>query len=323
MRTRSLLCCVVVAAMGCQGPLVGERASPIVGGTVDTGDPAIVEFDHGCTAEVISPHVLLTAGHCVTPTPKNPTVFTGYDDKMTASGVTLAVKEVHAHPMYNGDAHDIAVVILTNATTITPIPVNRTPLDNTLVGKPMRIVGYGVTNTGGTDDFGVRRQASAPLIRYDNDWVEVGTQAATQCFGDSGGPALMTVNGVEVIVGVDSFGFDQGDTCVERNGDTRVDTHLAFIDQYVKANDPNFMPGAPPDAGTPPPPTSDDGGTPNPPAPDFGTTPNPPPSNGSNGSNGAEMPQMKSGCNMAARDTAVPLWLLALLVLAATRRRFV
>src|SRR4051812_40415030 len=49
-------------------------AGPIIGGAVDTGDPAVVMLaayptDHStlftCTAVVISPTALLTAAHCV------------------------------------------------------------------------------------------------------------------------------------------------------------------------------------------------------------------------------------------------------------------
>jgi hypothetical protein len=223
----------------------GEARGRIVGGSIDTGDPAVVLFNDNCTAEVISPHVLLTAAHCVeNPTPTGPvSIFTGVN-KNDPAGVTIPVKEFHANPLFdpNADAspHDIAVLILADPLNIAPIPINRAPLDQSLVGQPVRIVGYGQkrTPTGPHDGFGVRRKATAPLLSFDASFVNVGNRKANQCFGDSGGPALMTINNVEVIVGVDSFGRDAGDTCLKSNGDTRVDEELAFIDPFVAANDP-------------------------------------------------------------------------------------
>src|SRR5678809_1164168 len=60
---------------GCIGSSVGSKQSAIVGGTTDSGDPAVVlviigdpngGYIYMCTGEVISPHVVLTAGHCTT-----------------------------------------------------------------------------------------------------------------------------------------------------------------------------------------------------------------------------------------------------------------
>jgi MYXO-CTERM domain-containing protein len=232
-------------------PDPGELQSPIVGGVLDTGDPAIVEFADACTAEVISPHVLITAAHCVTPAPKSKymVIFTGPDDSEQSGGVTVQVEEVHAHPGYNAKAstsiHDVGVVILQKPVTIKPLPLNRTPLTNAMKGQPVRIVGYGTTQANGADQgFGQRRQATSPLISFDDNWVNVGTSTANQCFGDSGGPALMMIGGQEVIVGVDSIGTDSGNTCQKYNSDTRIDEELAFIDPFVVANDPGSVVGA-------------------------------------------------------------------------------
>jgi V8-like Glu-specific endopeptidase len=221
----------------------GESRGKIIGGSIDTGDPAVVVFNDSCTAELISPHVLLTAAHCVNPPPSGPvSIFTGVD-KNDPAGVTVPVKEFHANPLWdpNVDAspHDIAVLILADPLNLTPIAINRAPLDQSLVGQPVRIVGYGQSSTpsGPNDGFGVRRQATAPLLSFDTSFVRVGNPTANQCFGDSGGPALMTINNVEVIVGVDSFG-EAGETCLQSNGDTRVDEELDFIDPFVAANDP-------------------------------------------------------------------------------------
>src|SRR5262245_878040 len=78
---------------------VGEAPAPIIGGMADQGDPAVVEFDSRCTAVLISPHVLLTAGHCVEDPTAKTSIFTGPIEGKP--GRTVPVKELHRHPSYD------------------------------------------------------------------------------------------------------------------------------------------------------------------------------------------------------------------------------
>jgi hypothetical protein len=310
MRSPHCLALCLVALSGCQVLAVEELTEPIVGGVIDTGDPAVVLFNGRCTAALVSPRVLVTAAHCVVPPPMFPTIFTGVDDRTPASGKRLAVVQVHPHPGYNDavdrSPHDIAVGILKTPQTIPPIALNRTPLSVSLIGKPVRLIGYGVTTTSGPDDFGVRRQASAPLIGFDSEWVDVGDANGNQCYGDSGGPALMTVDGVEVMVGVDSFGHDAGPTCLKKNSNTRVDAEIAFIESYVKVHDPGFvLPGAAVDGG------SDGAGGPVPAANgDGGSTPVPGSKDGGNGLPPRQPTMTAGGCQMSGGAESTPVGLL-------------
>jgi len=245
---------------------LARSSSPIIGGTADDGDPAVVMLVsypsdestyYTCTAEVISPTVLLTAAHCVDAANHTGHTFGVFLEPdatpYKASVKTLkphlkAVREVHAHPQYdpNGSGYpaDVGVAILAEPVSIAPLPINRTALDSSIVGKSSRIIGYGQTVSG---TFNVKKyQATTSVNKLENDGhtVVVGDDARRTCLGDSGGPALVTLNGVETIIGTNSYTNTNG--CTEPSHFQRVDVYKAFIDSYLSSDDA----GAPTDAGT-------------------------------------------------------------------------
>jgi secreted trypsin-like serine protease len=221
----------------------------IIGGTPTTGDPAIVALyaqkpgetkGSLCTAEIISPTVVLTAAHCVHPE----LVGAGAQfSVLTAANLTdpnkpsprLAVKETHFDPQFSRtnitNGHDIGVAILAQPTTIQPIPFNRAALTSAMVGQPARIVGYGLNDGFQQKGAGIKRTATVKLNGYDDKLVRTGDWIRRICSGDSGGPVLMKINGKETIVGVNSFGFI---FCLGQGYSTRVDRYTSFIDKYLK-----------------------------------------------------------------------------------------
>ena len=247
---------------GCTAPVtVGETRAPIIGGSVDNGDPGVVllfaqvpgsQSGSLCSAEVISPHVILTAAHCVSPAEVGQgaqfVVYPGVDFDQAQQGDLLAVAETHFDPQFSTQnvqaGHDIGVAILAKPTLITPLPVNRAPLDTTFVGKPVRFVGYGLDDSAAQTGAGTKRQTTTTLSDYSALLVHFTDGLHETCNGDSGGPAFMTVNGKEVIVGLTSFGDVN---CNQGGYDTRVDAVISFADTYVRMFDPPAA--APPDMG--------------------------------------------------------------------------
>lgn len=243
----------VLAALlpGCvtDAPDVATHEGAIIGGTRSLGVEATVMLAgfppdrsvlHACTAVVVSPTILLTSAHCVD-TPNHPNylygVFTG-DDASGYPNLSLlepeleSVTSVHPHPEYDETLPfyaDIAVVRMAAPLPITPAVMQRTAIDNTIIGKQARIVGYGQTVYGTFNQ--TRHEAMTTVTMIENDTVVVGDSSKRSCLGDSGGPAF--VDGK--VVGIDSYG-PVG--CGAAAHYRRVDSFMPFIEQYVPAPDP-------------------------------------------------------------------------------------
>jgi V8-like Glu-specific endopeptidase len=250
------------------GSPLGAASQEIIGGAADSDDPAVVvliaqapgaESSTLCTGEIISPHVVLTAAHCVSPVEVGVTaqffVYPGADLSQANAKNVLQVRETHANPSWLSNnltaGHDVGVAILTASTAIPPLPYNRTALTSAMKGQPVRLVGYGITAAGADASAGARRQVSAVLDDFDAVKIAVGDSAHGNCNGDSGGPALFKLGDAEAIIGVTSYGDT---TCSMVGFDTRIDAEIAFIDGYVMANDPRptMDGGAPADGATQP-----------------------------------------------------------------------
>ncbi len=256
MRWTPLAVLATLSFLGCSSDYTGDQdinvestSQEIIGGTPTTADPAIIAiFTHKpgaqegalCTATLISPTVLLTAAHCVDPKLVGEDTQTiaafGADINAPETAGTIApVAETHFNPLFNSRnpaaGYDIAVAILKDPVSITPMPFMHKPLEQSLVGKTVRLVGYGVTNGFNNQGAGVKRTVSTDLKSFDDKLVRFGALGRTICSGDSGGPVLMEVDGKETVVGVNSFGML---FCLTGASSTRVDSYLDFIGTYVK-----------------------------------------------------------------------------------------
>jgi len=180
-----------------------------------------------CTASLIDPEVLLTAGHCVYLKEKGQIVMDAISNPSSIivkgganilwGGTTLARgKAVVKHSSWTGDintwnAVDLALIHLDRkVTSLTPFPVRVAP--NETKGMTGVIVGYGITSTNGSDS-GVHRYGNTTILNIGNVWgkqnvIEVGNPAGA-CQGDSGGPFLTQQFGKDVVSGVASFVMGQ------------------------------------------------------------------------------------------------------------------
>ncbi|HEV8366764.1 MAG TPA: trypsin-like serine protease [Pyrinomonadaceae bacterium] len=210
-----------------------------------------------CSGTLITPNVFLTAGHCTSYftqelAPIGWTAYVSFDGSipfgdLTSNTTTLAaVSAVITNPNYNqrqSDSGDIGALILdSNVLGLTPATLPACGLldqlraQNGLKTAVFTPVGYGLQNRvvgGGVPFFQdqnpiPRMFAFSSFNSLNPGYLRLSQNPSTgnggTCFGDSGGPNFLTVNGQQVIVAITITGDA---VCRSTNVDYRLDTSSA------------------------------------------------------------------------------------------------
>lgn len=243
MGRKTILVGIVAAATACGAPpeeQSSESSEKLAGFAVpDGGDAAVVGMywqskDGGtflCTGEVVAPRVVLTAGHCVVEATKA-FVFVGLTYDLRREQVDVA--KLVPHPQYDPTTglNDIAALVLAAPLNVTPLTINRTPVDQLAGLDRVKLVGYGVTDANDPTTAGTKRMGYGQVTQIAGS--EILVQGNTQllqavgCRGDSGGATI--VGGV--LIGTESRG-DQD--CKIGTIKERVDYYAPFIDSVIAA----------------------------------------------------------------------------------------
>ena len=219
-----------------------------------------------CSGTLITPNVFLTAGHCTSffnssLAPDGDTAYVSFDGSIPFGNLTsnqtklIPVSFVVTNPNYNqsqSDSGDIGVLILgRQARGITPATLPQCGLldqlaaQNGLKNAIFTPVGYGVQNRvvgGGVPFFQdmnpiPRMFAFSAFNSLNGGYLRLSQNPSTgnggTCFGDSGGPNFLTVNGQQIIAAITITGDS---VCRSTNVDYRLDTTSAqgFL-AYVNA----------------------------------------------------------------------------------------
>jgi len=219
-----------------------------------------------CSGTLIAPDVFLTASHCTLffeqdLAPEGYVAFVSLDNpipfgNLTSPSTTLVtVTQVVSNPGYNAaqsDSGDIAVLLVdpsqTQGIPAAPLPaaglLDSLARQNGLKGTVYTAVGYGLQNRvvgGGTPFFEDRNPvprmyAFSSFNSLNPGYLRLSMNPATgdggTCFGDSGGPNFLNVNGTRTLVAITITGDS---VCRATNVVYRLDTASAraFLAPYV------------------------------------------------------------------------------------------
>jgi uncharacterized protein (TIGR03382 family) len=253
---------------------------PVVGGTrVKVGEfpdvVAVVGSKGLCSGTLIAPDVVLTAGHCIDVDPKLVIVNTT-NIRDADAGDRIAVKWARSYPSWE-TSYDVSVIMLEHVAQPHPRAIATACLANRLLGdrKPVTVVGFGLTSPSGTDDNTMLHKATLPILDptctsdptcepdlAPNGEFTAGGRGTDSCFGDSGGPVMLTTSSGLALAGVVSRGLAlPGAPCGNGGVYVRADKVVAWIERVTgRKLDRAGCSGQPDDPGATSDGPEDDGG---------------------------------------------------------------
>lgn len=231
----------------------GEAGIQIVGGQPATETYSFMvslqnSNGHFCGGSLIKPNWVVTAAHCAD---INPTQVRVGTQTWNSGGSVARVVSQTKHPTWTGQGgSDIALLKLDQNVSQQPITI---AANGGAQGTPTRLMGWG-SRTGERGDRPIQLMqvdvkvtsgctnqfdAQKELCLGDND------PDTSACYGDSGGPSVIQVNGAWQLTGATSRAGQGRHPCQSNEAAiySSVPAHKAWIDQVTGGADPGPGPG--------------------------------------------------------------------------------
>jgi V8-like Glu-specific endopeptidase len=212
-----------------------------------------------CSGTLIAENVFLTASHCTAPVDDVLARYPGSEmlvtfDPTISESSTFYTGTWHTNPNYASggasDTFDVGVIVLDQSPGITPASLptaglldqlkDAHVLDDTL----FTAVGYGTIRETNTTGFaGIldnvdRNRVEQGFLSLTKAWMTLSMNMATgnggTCYGDSGGPHFIHLNGEETTI-VAAITVTGDAPCKATDKDYRMDTEAArsFLQDFV------------------------------------------------------------------------------------------
>jgi hypothetical protein len=227
---RALALALGGVAIGCAGDApdvarVTRSRAAITNGVATGGDAATVGIAAAdriyCSGVVVSPHVVLTAAHCLVGDGERFVAMGSAWDPARAVRVARAIR----HPDFIDGVpdDDLGVVVAEQALAVTPTTLASAALQARDVGGEVRIVGFG--RSSATDgSLAEKRTGTARIADLAGLSLRLEPNPSNPCHGDSGGPVFMKgPAGAEALVAIVSSGDD---ACAVNADAVRLDHKL-------------------------------------------------------------------------------------------------
>jgi endonuclease G len=214
---------------------MAEAVIRIVGGV----ETRVGEFDDCCivgrknsngtlswfsSGVLVHPSVVITAAQCIQGVPNVVALSARRIADLSAAEI-VSTRPIVRHPQL---PNDIAVLVLCDPASETA-PTRIAAPEEIASARRSTLVGFGNDDRPGTRGFGVKRKVIVDITGVGCTEFVAGGDGFDSCYGDSGGPAYITVGGDLRVAGVTSRAVDTSAPGCGGGIYSRADVHREFV----------------------------------------------------------------------------------------------
>ena len=216
----------------------GSRSAQVV--SLSAGEALAIGYltddsgDEYCTGTLIDRDVVITASHCTEGSSAGDVRFgIGHPERPDA---VIPVQKIVEHTQLDAALLFLSKDAVREVPALEPLPFLREQLPQSMIGQQVEAAGFGETDDSSR---GLYFAALTLVSIGESEYTVDGKGQQGICFGDSGGPLLVSLGGDTIVAGVESWGDE---SCVDQDHLTRLDLAASWIDSQQASFDPNAAP---------------------------------------------------------------------------------